>query len=574
MTVEVRGFGEGSSGWGELVAAAVVGAGRRGVDEGALLDAAAAVTVRRRAGAVPAPARALPEPAAHDPRPRLPAAARRRLAALLADRSGTGGGSRRGPVPDLAELIPEWLRYADECGYQAPPELLPALLDAARARIDLRPYALALAGPRGLWLAERAPQWAPLLRDGAAGPALPDPRDAGAVRALWEEGPRAGGPGTSQVRSALFAEVRRSDPAGAVELLASTWSGEKAEDRLAFVELLRTGLSLADEPFLEAALADRSRGVRAAAADLLAGLTGSALAGRMAARVRSLVVLDRSEDPPVVAVEAPYECDAAMQRDGVVAKPPAGMGERSWWFGQVVAAAPLAVWAEVFDGRTPEAIIALPVADGWRPDLLAAWSRAAARQHDSAWARALLGTAPTSPRNEPPGFTAGPPGTAPAPAPASGAAASGAAASGSAGGGGEHVPGRDPARLLTALPGMERAAWVAEFISAHGLSEAFRLLGACAVPWPEELGRAVVDALEIARDGGSYPWSFSGVMGLAERCLDPSYAVRLEPLAAMHEEAEESSPGAAGYWSEAFQRLVATLRIRAEMRDELGAPRP
>ncbi|MFW6694628.1 DUF5691 domain-containing protein [Streptomyces sp. MAR4 CNX-425] len=566
MTVDVQDMQDvrdPGGGWAELVAAAVVGAGRRGVDERALLDAAAAATVRRRAGALPAPARALPEPAAHDPRPRLPAAARRRLAALLADRSGPGGGSRRGPTPDLAELIPEWLRYAVECGYQAPPELLPALLDAARARVDLRPHALALAGPRGLWLAERAPQWAPLLRDGAAGPALPDPRDAAAVRALWEEGPRAGGPGTSQVRGALFAEVRRADPAGAVELLASTWASEKAEDRLAFVELLRTGLSRADEPFLEEALGDRSRGVRAAAADLLAGLAGSALAGRMAARVRSLVVLDRSEEPPVVAVEAPYECDAAMQRDGVVAKPPAGMGERSWWFGQVVAAAPLAVWSEVFDGRTPEEVIALPVADGWRPDLLAAWSRAAARQHDAAWARALLGTAPAAP-DEPPGFTAGPPGAVPSPG--------AAVATGTAAGAGEQIPGRDPARLLTALPAAERAAWVAEFISAHGLSEAFRLLGACAVPWPEELGRAVVDALEIARDGGSYPWSFSGVMGLAERCLDPSYAIRLEPLAAMHEEAEESSPGAAGYWSEAFQRLVATLRIRAAMRDELAAP--
>ncbi|MGV9358672.1 hypothetical protein [Streptomyces misionensis] len=31
-----------------------------------------------------------------------------------------------------------------------------------------------------------------------------------------------------------------------------------------------------------------------------------------------------------------------------------------------------------------------------------------------------------------------------------------------------------------------------------------------------------------SRDAGSYPWSFSGMMGLAERCLDPAEAVRLE----------------------------------------------
>ena len=76
------------------------------------------------------------------------------------------------------------------------------------------------------------------------------------------------------------------------------------------------------------------------------------------------------------------------------------------------------------------------------------------------------------------------------------------------------------------------------------------------MPWAEPLGGAVVDALDIARDAGSYPWSFSGVMGLAERCLDPAQADRLEVLTAIPDEPEGASPGAGGYWSEAFQRLV------------------
>ncbi|MGB8944561.1 MAG: hypothetical protein WCD21_30665, partial [Streptomyces sp.] len=127
------------------------------------------------------------------------------------------------------------------------------------------------------------------------------------------------------------------------------------------------------------------------------------------------------------------------------------------------------------------------------------------------------------------------------------------------------------AKLLAALPAGERADWVAGFIATHGLSEAFQLLGVCALPWSEPLGRAVVDALNIARDAGSYPWSFSGVMGLAERCLDPAEAVRLDVLTAIPDEPEDASPGAGGYWSEAFQRLVSTLRLRAAMRAELGA---
>ncbi|NEA84333.1 hypothetical protein G3I30_36035, partial [Actinospica acidiphila] len=71
-------------------------------------------------------------------------------------------------------------------------------------------------------------------------------------------------------------------------------------------------------------------------------------------------------------VEAPHECDAAMERDGVVAKAPAGRGERSWWLGQLVEAAPLGTWPGRLGGRTPEEIVALPVADGWQGELHAA----------------------------------------------------------------------------------------------------------------------------------------------------------------------------------------------------------
>ncbi|MET9876069.1 DUF5691 domain-containing protein [Actinacidiphila glaucinigra] len=509
--------------WAELVGTALLGTGRRGGTPEELLDAAALAVVRRRAGVRTATAGARPATAPHDPRPPLPEAARRRLSLLLADRSaGGGGGSRRGAALNLAELLPQWLAEADARGWAAPPELLPALLDAARARTDLRPDALALAGPRGLWLAELNADWRFALRAGAPG-VVPDTGDPGAVRTLWEEGLFA-------ERVALLARLRARDPVQALELLRSGWAAERAEDRLMFLDSLREGLSPQDEPFLEQALGDRSRNVRATAAELLSALPGSALAARMAARARTCVAWDPTAGR--IGVEAPYECDAAMERDGVVAIPPAGRGERAWWFGQVVDAAPLATWRERFGGRTPEEVIALPVADDWQADLHAAWCRAAVRQGDASWARALLG-----------------------PAPATSTAVS---------------PVGDPAKLLSILPAPERAEWVARFIAAHGLSEAFQMLAVCAVPWAEPLGAAVVDALDIARDAGSYPWSFSGVMGLAERCMDPAEADRAAPLAAVPAESADTSPGAGAYWAEAFQRLVGTLRLRATMLAELA----
>ena len=526
--------------WEEVVTVALLGTDRRTAPwlppgreaSRALLDLAAVETVRRRAGLRPAPAKARPEPAAADPRPQLPPAAARRLAMLLSNRPGAGGSGRRGSAPDLMELLPQWLSLANERGFAAPPQALPALLDAARGRTDLRPAALAFAGPRARWLARLNPDWRFALRSAPGSGSGPLPKETDRIRRLWQEGLFA-------ERVALLTALRARQPAAARALLTSTWATERAEDRLLFLDSLRTGLGSADEPFLEQALSDRSRTVRATAAELLSALPESALAGRMAQRAVACVAIDRTRGKPTIAVEAPHQCDAGMERDGVVPKPPSGRGERSWWLGQLMEAAPLGSWAARLGGRTPEEIVALPVADDWRGELHAAWCRAAVRQGDTRWSRALLGP-PSAPE-------AGGPGA---------------------------VSLAERARLLSTLGAEERAGWVAGFIDAHGLSEAFQLLGVCATPWAAPLGRAVVDALNIARDAGSYPWSFSGVMGLAERCLDPVEAVRLDALTAIPDETEDASPGAGGYWAEAFQRLTTTLRLRSAMREELGAAPP
>ncbi|WP_329456073.1 DUF5691 domain-containing protein [Streptomyces sp. NBC_01497] len=514
--------------WEDLLTSALLGTDRRTPPAGvlapdvappeALLDAAALSTVRRRAGLLPSAGEGeRPEPAPREDRPAPPEAAVHRLTMLLTDRAaGSTGSGRRGTAPDLAELLPQWLAAANGHGYAAPAAVLPALLDTARARTDLRPHALTFAGARGLWLARFNPEWKFALRGGSGSAVLPDLADEEAVLRLWEEGLFA-------ERVALLGALRTRDAGRALALLVSTWTTERAEDRLMFLDSLRTGLSDADEPFLEASLADRSRNVRSTAAELLSGLPHSALAARMAERATVCVALDPLASRTSIVVEAPYACDADMRRDGVVPTPPTGRGERSWWLSQLVEAAPLGVWPGRLGGRTPEEIVALPIADDWRADLHAAWCKATIRQRDEGWARALLDGAPPS----------------------------------------------DRSRLLAVLPRQERARRVASFIATDGLSEAFQLLAVCAVPWAEPLGGAVIDALDIARETGSYPWSFSGAMGLAERCLDPREADRLELLTAPLTETEDTSPGAGGYWSEAFRRLVSTLRLRARMHDEL-----
>ncbi|MER5637093.1 DUF5691 domain-containing protein [Kitasatospora sp. NPDC002227] len=466
----------------------------------ALLDLAALETVRRRAAAPPDPAVERPEPAAPDARPALPEAATRRLRLLLGDRGASSGAN-------LGELLPQWLTAARDRGYRAPAALLPELLDAARARSELRPDAVTLAGPLGHWLADRNPDWRYVSRTVAE--STTETTDQ-----LWHEG--------------LFAErvthltrLRRRDPAAALALLRSTWAAERAEDRLLFLDTLQEGLGPADEEFLESALTDRSKNVRAMAAELLSTLPGSALGARMAERAGAAVRYGEGR----LTVTPPTECDAAMQRDGVPPKSPTGRGERAWWFGEVIAATPLGHW-QAGTGLTPERLLALPVDGDWAEDLHEGWARAAVRQNDTDWARALLGAPPQSGKGRK-----------------------------------ERTAGA-AAKLLAVLPPEERAAWTAAYIAGHGLGEAFQALGACAVPWTPPLSTAVVTALQRAAASGSYPWSHSGVLGMTERALAPETAPAVEQLA--------DGAGPDSSWAETFTRLAGTLRFREAMLLELA----
>ena len=184
-----------STAWPDLVTTALLGTDRRPAPAPAadaaqqLLDQAALHAVERRAGLRPGSAAEPIAVAPDDPRPALPEPARRRLAMLLPERGGSRGDSSgigsaggSGNLANINELLPQYLAAACARGYRAPSALVPPLLDAARARSELRGDAVALAGPLGQWLAERNPDWRYVLR-------TPLRTDAvSADERLWQEG--------------------------------------------------------------------------------------------------------------------------------------------------------------------------------------------------------------------------------------------------------------------------------------------------------------------------------------------------------------------------------------------------
>ncbi len=364
--------------WDELTALALVGTARRPTlpepppgpladliaqiaapdPAVALLNATAATTLYRRAGALPPLSSAAPlAPCPPDKREACSPQMARHFSTLLANHR---------------PLLAEWLALLNATGMHAPNEAAPALLDIARTTPALRPAILQALGNRGPWLAGLNPAWA--FATGAT-------HNPAAIEAIWQTGARS-------ERLARLEHLRAGQPAPARALIEATWRTEKADDRAAFVAALNDGLSQDDEPFLEAALDDRSQAVRAGAAELLARLPDSRLAARMTARALELLHY-RGGLFAKIELTMPTACDDALQRDGVARKPPRSMGERAWWWRSIIARTPPVVWTNAWN-QSPAAILKLRTAQEWRPLLLEAWAAAALNYRDQTWAAALV----------------------------------------------------------------------------------------------------------------------------------------------------------------------------------------
>jgi hypothetical protein len=497
--------------WPDVLASALVGTARGGGQPDALLDAAAAQALRRRAGVALVPGAALPTPAPPDDVPAVGPDAAARVDTLLALDSASRDAL---PVRDMEgrlELLSEWLGAAATAGRRLPPELLPALLEAGRRHRALRPLLGPVAGPLAGWLGAQRSDWS-YASSAPGAESTVDDADA------WELG-------AIGARVGYLHRLRERDPDRARDLLATAWDDEAPDDRAALLGALETGLSPADEPLLERALDDRRRNVRAVALDLLARLPGSAWGQRMAARALEHVDLGGSGP---IAIEPPAACDRSMRRDGVVARPPAGTGERAWWLEEILAHTPLSVWP------SPAGILAREVSEAWAATVRRGLARAAAAQRDTAWAVALV---------EP--LTAE------------------VAAHG-------HPDDRLLLRALYDVLPVEELTARASTALDRGLPDAMavgveHVLALCPKPWPPAVADAVFRALaeQLGHRGGG--WRAASLCELAALRLPAREAPRATELVQHLHVVRRGDPGVAF-----VERFATTLRYRQDMLKELS----
>lgn len=323
-----------------------------------LLAVAAAAALYGQVGRAPlVDSQAAPESCPQTDQPECGPKAARRLRAML-------GGEQ-------FDLLPEWLALLAESGRCLPADLIVEVLDHHQKQfLPVEPLMKAL-GVRGRWLAARNPKW----RKFAGVDEDADPAN------VWETGSRL-------ERIAVLRRLRTTDPGRGRDLVALTIAQDSAADRSAFLREFEHGLSMDDEPFLEAALDDRSKEVRQVAADLLRRLPDSRLCLRMIERSREILAWTNG----TLVVTPPKGCDQAMIRDGIAQEPPVyrkSIGKRTWWLGEVVSATPTASLSTML-GASPVDVVAASRACEWVDALWTAWASSAVRLRDLEWADALL----------------------------------------------------------------------------------------------------------------------------------------------------------------------------------------
>ena len=469
--------------------------------EGALLSAAAAISLYQQAGKLPVKDnQLLPDPCQPD---ELPCCSTR-----------TGQYLRLMLLKEREKLLPEWLAAAAKARKRAPEHCLPGLLELGRISRKLRSAILPVLGKRGRWLAAQNPDWDYVVEED--------------IEKTWTTGSCA-------ARQLLLQQLRAENPNAARERVAAVWEQEKSDERLAFIETFQTGLSMDDEPFLEAALDDRRKEVRQKAAELLAHLPESHLCQRMTQRVRCSIILTQKRNRLYLDFTLPKVADEGLTRDGIDSKKsPHLLGEKAWTILQIIAATPLSVWYEI-KGERPSEWIQAAKRSEWDRTLIEGWAVAALRQQNPEWAEVLLSV------------------------------------HGNFNG---YLVAQDKLiqGLIGILPSERRDAFflkllqssTAPFDSKH---PAFPLLCHYRYPWSAKLSRAVIESIRhyLTNTKNSYDWSLRSALKDFACYIMPSLGPELSASLATVVPKESAW---ASYWTEAIDEFLALVHFRQEMLKE------
>lgn len=265
---------------------------------------------------------------------------------------------------DYERALPEFILYLEKTQKQLSPKNLPDLLNKCLESRDFWHKIKPAIGKRGWWLLSQNPTWQTLEN-------LPSPD-------TWTTG-------SKEERIAFLNFFREKDSIKTIEVLSATWKKESWRDKVNFLQILKTDLSKADEPFLEDCLYDGKKDIREAAANLLAAIPDSGLVERMYFRITDLIKYEEG----ILKIYLPDEPDETAVRDGVNPKSKKYAGQKTGILQQMFSKIPPQRWEEYFIS-SPEKVLKLFYQNEWSKTLIRAMVEATVLHKNPEWAKPLL----------------------------------------------------------------------------------------------------------------------------------------------------------------------------------------
>jgi hypothetical protein len=268
-------------------------------------------------------------------------------------------------------LLELWLLRCSARKLCVPPEIIPALLDIAVNRKELRKLILQVSGKRGEWLCRLNSSW-----------------NFNTSGSDWETG-------KAEERKELLRNLREQNPGAALELLKTTWASEGANEKVTFLEILSINLSSDDLSWLEG-LKEKGQKVNSAIHDLLTSIpTSGAVRSywsvlKDAVNVKPGKALLGMISKTTLEIRESIEVPEIIFKSGIEKlSSDKNISDHQHILRQLISAVPPSTWNDHLQLST-DAVLALFKKEKETTIYIPALALAAAKFKDNSWAKSIL----------------------------------------------------------------------------------------------------------------------------------------------------------------------------------------
>jgi hypothetical protein len=271
-------------------------------------------------------------------------------------------------------LLHFWLKQCANTQQLIRPALLPDIIDIGNNQKQLRQMISACMGQRGKWLMQWNDSW-----QWSAPTSFDD---------VWENG-------STSERKAVLAKIREQDAAKGLSLLMEIWSHENAASRAELLESLKTGAGIADLPWLEQVMEEKSVKVREVTMSILKTIPESTILLRYWAFLKESITIEQSKGllgfgtKYSLAIHSKLQ-DPAKELPGIDSlSGKADMSDELYVISQCISHISPQLWTEHY-GKDPVNFLELFRKNDKYRILVPAFARAAVTYRNQEWLRTII----------------------------------------------------------------------------------------------------------------------------------------------------------------------------------------